>query len=82
MFTTKQWIEGNNTIVRVFHDKEGDWQFLTGEQMPGDIKIVALEQMTLRDPTLNDLFNLDYSESAERAFVGDKWIRSSVQNDE
>ena len=82
VFTTKQWIEGNDTIVRVVHDKEGDWQFLTGEQMPEDIKIVALEQMTLLDPALNDLFNLDYGESAERGYVGDKWTRSSVQNDQ
>jgi len=50
--------------------------------MPDDIKIVALEQMTLRDMTLNDLFTLDYGESAERSFVGDKWIRSGVQSDE
>jgi hypothetical protein len=82
VFTTKQWIEEKKPILRVVHDEEGDWKFLTGDQMPEDIKIVALEQMTLRDTTLNDLFNLDYGESAERSFVGDKWIRSSVKNDE
>ena len=82
VFTTRQWIEEKKPILRVVHDEDGDWQFLTGDQMPEDIKIVALEQMTLRDTTLNDLFNLDYGESAERSFVGDKWIRSSVQSDE
>jgi hypothetical protein len=82
VFTTRQWIEEKKPILRVVHDEDGDWQFLTGDQMPDDIKIVALEQMTLRDTTLNELFNLDYGESAERSFVGDKWIRSSVQSDE
>lgn len=82
VFTTRQWIEERKPILRVVHDEEGDWQFLTGDQMPEDIKIVALEQMTLRDPTLNDLFNLDYGESAERSFIGDKWIRGRVQTGE
>ena len=50
--------------------------------MPDDIKIVALEQMTLKDPTLNDIFNLDYGEAAERSFIGDKWTRSTSQTDE
>jgi hypothetical protein len=35
--------------------------------------------MTKVDPTLNDIFNLDYGESAERRFVGDKWTRDIVQ---
>lgn len=79
VFTTRQWIEEKKPILRVVHDEDGDWQFLTGDQMPEDIKIVALEQMTLRDTTLNDLFNLDYGESAKRNFVGDKWKRSSAR---
>jgi Domain of unknown function (DUF4262) len=82
VFTTRQWIEKKKPILRVVHDEDGDWQFLTGEQMPEDINIVALEQMTLRDPTLNDIFNLDYGEAVERNFIGDKWIRSSVESDE
>jgi hypothetical protein len=82
VFTTRQWIEEKKPIIRVVHDEDGDWQFLTGDQMPEDIKIVALEQMTLRDLTLNDIFNLDYGEAAERNFIGDKWIRRSVQVEE
>jgi hypothetical protein len=66
----------------VVHDEDGDWQFLTGDQMPEDVKIVALEQMTLYDPTLNDVFNLDYGEEAERNFIGDKWIRNSSTPEE
>jgi hypothetical protein len=82
VFTTRQWLEENKPILRVIHEEDGDWQFLTGDQMPEDIKIVALEQVTLRDPTINDVFNLEYGEAAQRNFVGDKWIRSSVQREE
>ena len=82
VFTTRQWIEEKKPILRVVHDEDGDWQFLTSDQMPEDIKIVALEQMTLQDPTLNDIFNLDYGEAAERNSIGDKWIRSNIQDNE
>jgi hypothetical protein len=34
--------------------------------MPDDIRIVGLEELVKRDPTLNDVFNLDYGEAADR----------------
>jgi hypothetical protein len=36
-FTTRQWIEEQKPILRVLHEHDGDWQFLTGDQMPEDI---------------------------------------------
>lgn len=75
IFTTKQWLENNSPIVRVIHEEDGDWQFLTQEVDIENGKLVALEQMTLKDSTLNQLFDLDYGEEAERNFIGDKWIR-------
>jgi hypothetical protein len=76
VFTTRQWIELNRPILRVVHEFDGDWQFLTGDQMPEDIKIVALKEMVSKDKTINDIFNLDYGEQAEREFIGGKWTRS------
>jgi hypothetical protein len=81
-FTTRQWLELRKPILRVVHDHEGDWQFLTGDQMPDDIKIVALEQLVLRDKTLNDVFDLDYGEAADRDSIGGQWTRSKVENEE
>lgn len=75
VFTTKQWLLQKKPIVRVVHDSDGDWQFLTGDQVLADASIVALEQMTIRDATLNEVFNLDYGEYAERGFIGDIWVR-------
>lgn len=80
-FTTRQWLELKKPILRVVHDNDGDWQFLTGDQMPEDIKIVALEQLVLRDKTLNEVFNLGYGEAAERDFVGGKWTRYKVEDE-
>ena len=82
IFTTRQWLELNKPILRVIHDNDGDWQFLTGDQMPDDIRLVALEQMTLKDKTLNEVFNLGFGESAEREFIGGPWKRMEAQDDD
>ena len=81
-FTTRQWIEQHKPILRVIHDIDGDWQFLTGEQMPDDIKVVALEQLVLRDETLNEVFDLEYNEEAKREFIGGQWKRNKVDYDD
>lgn len=75
VFTTRQWLEEKKPILQVIHDEEGDWQFLTGDQMPEDIKVVALKELVLIDPTLNAVFDLDYGEEAVRAEIGGEWER-------
>jgi hypothetical protein len=79
IFTTRQWIELGKPILRVVHDDDGDWQFLTGDQMPEDGILVALEHMTIKDKTLNEVFDLEYGEAAEREFIGGKWTRNMVE---
>ena len=82
IFTTRQWLELDKPILRVVHDNDGDWQFLTGDQMPEDIKLVALEQMVIRDKTLNEVFDLDYGYSAEREFIGGEWTKIKEEETE
>jgi Domain of unknown function (DUF4262) len=82
IFTTRQWLELDNPILRVVHDKDGDWQFLTGDQLPEDIRIVALEQMVLKDKTLNEVFYLNYGYALEREFIGDKWTKIKLEEDD
>jgi hypothetical protein len=81
VFTTRQWLDLGQPILRVVHDDDGDWQFLTGDQQPEDIRLVSIEQMVLKDITLNEVFNLDYGESADRSYV-DKWIRGKEYSEE
>jgi hypothetical protein len=82
VFTTRQWLEKNKPILRVVHDLDGDWQFLTGDQILSDARIVALEELTKKDITLNEVFDLDYGRAAERNFVGDFWRRQICENDD
>ncbi|HMR81750.1 MAG TPA: DUF4262 domain-containing protein [Niabella sp.] len=79
IFTTRQWLDLNKPILTVVHDTDGDWQFLTGDQMPEDIKLVALEELVIKDKTLNEVFDLEYGEEAERKFVGGQWTRAIVE---
>jgi hypothetical protein len=81
-FTTKQWLELRKPILRVVHEHDGDWQFLTGDQMLEDMKIVSLEQLVSQDNTLNELFDLDYGEEAERESIGGRWTRNKFENEE
>ncbi|MFA6152221.1 MAG: DUF4262 domain-containing protein [Chitinophagaceae bacterium] len=75
VFTSKQFI-GGETILKVVHDEEGEWQFLTGGEISmDDAAMVSLEQLVLKDPTINDLFDLDYGQEAERKSINDQWER-------
>ncbi|WP_433830577.1 DUF4262 domain-containing protein [Flavobacterium anhuiense] len=81
-FTTKQWLEGK-PILNVYHDDDGDWQFLTDDDSSSEnIIIVALEQIVLKDNSLNQVFNLEYGEEAEREYVGAKWTRKKTETKE
>lgn len=82
IYTTRQWLEDGKPILRILHEHDGDWQFLTGDQLPEDIRIVALQQLILRDGTLNEVFDLDYGESAERDFIGAEWVREKFDDEE
>jgi hypothetical protein len=79
VFTTKQWLDNNEPILRVVHDCDGDWQFLTGDPIEGDGKVVGLGTMTNSDKTLNEIFDLEYGEKAERTFVGGHWTRNKME---
>ena len=63
----------------MLHDDDEYWQFLTGDQFPEDIRIVALEQLIKRDDSLNELFDLEFGEEAERDFLGGKWTRNRTE---
>ena len=79
IFTTSHWLDQDKPVLRVVHNYDGDWQFLTGDQIEGSAKLVALEQMTTRDRTLNEIFNLEYGEEAERELVGGRWTRNKTE---
>lgn len=82
VFTTRQWLDLHQPILNVVHDKNGDWQFLTGDQLPDDIRLVALEQLVISDSSLNEAFDLNFGRSLDRAFIGDPWTESTMEDSE
>lgn len=58
----------------------GDWQFLCGGGHENDEvpKVVGLNHMLDRDPSLRDLMDVPEDWDAERASVGEPWLRTPV----
>jgi len=80
VFTTQQVLDGL-PILRVVHDSDGDWQFLCDTTYDtGDLKVVALETITKRDPSVNELFQLNYGWHAWRAVEAAGW--QTAEHDE
>ena len=75
-FVCNHVLEKKRPILFVSHDKEdGSWQFLCGENDHTDenIRIISLEEATILDSTLNDLYEMPEGIGAEREKVGMKW---------
>jgi len=74
VYTTSDVLDGK-PIKFVYHDQDGDWQFHS-EQDPDltKAKLVSLEELVKIDRSLNEIYYLNYGESAERKNVGDNWV--------
>ena len=73
VFTTSQAYEGH-PILHVYHNNDGSWQFHTSlEPSIDDVMIVSLEQITKLDPTINEVFHLDYGWRAWRSSHDAPW---------
>ena len=83
VFTTTHFLDQHFPILRVIHDEEGDWQFLTGHEFSGeDCKVMAMEEVVKKDRSLNALFHLNYGEYADRKTINDNWVIGSVMEEE
>ncbi|MCB9232979.1 MAG: DUF4262 domain-containing protein [Bacteroidia bacterium] len=73
VFTTQKTLEGK-PILWVYHDKDGNWQFHS-EKYPRvqDGKIVCLENLVHLDTSLNELFYLNFGQSAWRETADTEW---------
>jgi hypothetical protein len=82
VFTTRQVLEGS-PILRVVHEDDGSWQFLCDTTYDvADLKIVTLEEIVKRDPTVTDLFQLNYGWQAFREAIGGKWQTEEHETEE
>ena len=73
VFTTKQAFEGE-PILYVYHNEDGDWQFHTSlEPNIDDSKVVSLESITRLDPSINEIYHLQYGWRAWREDIQSDW---------
>ena len=73
VFTTQEVLEGA-TILYVYHDDDGDWQFHhQSESGQNEGVLVSLESLVKQDPSLNQIYHLNYGERAMRASLEDDW---------
>ena len=80
-FTTKHVLDGRKPVVEVYHDHDGDWQFLCGTTTDvADLKLVCLGCMLERDPSLADLADLPCGWSATRDGLRDNWKRDAFKD--
>lgn len=73
VYTTQKTIEGN-PILWVYHNNDGDWQFHSEEYpIADDAKIVTLESLVSKDPSLNDIYFLGHGQYATRKNMNSEW---------
>lgn len=73
VYTTKQAFEGD-PILYAYHNDDGDWQFHTSlEPDLNDARVVCFEEITKLDPTINDLYHLQFGWWAWRDSNQDEW---------
>lgn len=73
VFTTKSALEGG-TVLYVYHNEDGDWQFHTSlDPQSEDARIVTFENIIQTDPTLNEIFHLQFGWWAWRESKEDGW---------
>lgn len=73
VFTTQATFDGK-PILWVYHNEDGDWQFHSEENPEiKNSKIVTLESLVKKDPTLNEIYYLNFGQSATRKSVESDW---------
>jgi len=80
VFTTKGLLQARKPILRVFHDRDADWQFL-GEEEVCDTNgsVVGLGTVVDYDPSLAELARMPTGYCAYRGSTSDKWIMQRME---
>jgi hypothetical protein len=75
-FSCDHVVSGQKPILYVSHDAEGDWQFLCGgdDHTEANAKVISLKEVTMIDPSVNDLYEMPQGVAAGREQVGAKWV--------
>lgn len=81
VFTTSHVIENNSPITLVYHELDGDWQFM-GDEIIGDYReiarVVSLQEMIAHDKSVLNVADLKPGFRAVRKRQNDKWIIEKI----
>lgn len=73
--TTSYVMEKNSPIVYVSHDDEGNWTFLSADDVEvSDAMLVTLEDIVVFDPTVVRVLTMPLSHEAYRKDKNSDWI--------
>ncbi|MBU8820353.1 hypothetical protein KL864_31215 [Mycolicibacterium goodii] len=82
-FTTRQVVEDGLPVLTVFHDHQGEWQFLCETPDPvREIKVACMGCVVGADPSLQELADLPEGWLAFRPSPEREWYREEMQPDE
>jgi hypothetical protein len=80
-FTTRYVVEGVRPVLEVYHDHDGEWQFMCGiTNIAADGKLICLGCMVDRDPTLRQLSDLPAGWFAYRESPDQSWWRQPYED--
>ena len=75
VFTTKAVLRKGQPILRVIHDTQGDWQFLSDEfyLKEDDAMLVSLGEILDYDRTVSEIISIPKGKQAIRESKGEAW---------
>jgi len=85
VFTTKNVVNKNMLITRVYHDNDDEWQFFDdiSTNSNENIMIVSIEQIIGIDSTILDVINLQKGYFAKRSSLEKSWeIEKIIEENE
>jgi hypothetical protein len=83
VFTSRLVRDDEQAILLVFHEENGDWQFLSSnEEREEEIVLVHLSHVLDWDPIVQSLEDLPGGWQAWRGSVDDDWAREPTPPDQ
>jgi hypothetical protein len=82
VYTTRDIIEKGKPILLVTHDQDdGAWQFHAMETVPtSEARVVALDEIIFRDPSIVELADLPLGWSAIRDSITAQWKQQPISS--
>ena len=83
VFTTKNVMINKMTIVRVWHDHDGSWQFFDAMSTNSfdNVMIVSLANILQNDSSISDVLYIEEGHRAEREEKNKPWTIHSFEEE-